>query len=145
MTQTPQLTGSSFQGERLNPQSHQRVMPPARGHRPITARWSETWGHSVPQKGLFASTLLSSRLKLTNFQGPFKCLVYAFFPPFFHFLAAHGLQRFPDQGSHSCHSSDSAKSLTTYPPGNSRLVCVNDSIRVFLNEMNFYLSTPTSP
>ena len=29
-----------------------------------------------------------------------------------------GMQKFPDQESNSCHSSDNARSLTTRPPGN---------------------------
>ena len=37
----------------------------------------------------------------------------------FVFGCAHGMQKFPGQGSDLHHSSDNAGSLTTKPPGNS--------------------------
>lgn len=48
-----------------------------------------------------------------------------FFVLFFFFDCAHGMLKFPGQGSNSRHSSDpshsgdNARSLTTRPPGNS--------------------------
>ena len=80
------------------------------GHRGVYPGWPPASGTLV--------TLEASSLPLESRTIPYKAGGLRTIKPGF-FGHAHGLQKFPGQGSNPHHSSDNARSLTTRPPGNS--------------------------